>query len=82
VSAAGGRARRLTRNDSYDGGAAWSPSGRKLVFTGARDGDYEIFVMGARGRWVRRLTRNRHRDQVPDWLTPAPARDSGAPNEA
>ena len=39
--------RQLTDNDSYDGGASWSPDGSRILFVSERDGDSEIFVMDA-----------------------------------
>jgi Tol biopolymer transport system component len=40
---------RLTNNLLIDQEPAFSPSGRQIVFTSQRDGDYEIYKMGAGG---------------------------------
>ena len=36
---------RLTYSDGYDGGATWSPDGRRIAFTSVRDGNEEIYVI-------------------------------------
>ena len=46
----GTRHRNLTRRRWYDGEAAWSPDGRKLVYSSASDGNGDIYVMSAGGR--------------------------------
>ena len=55
----------------------WEPScgprtGKRIVFTSARDGNTEIYVMNADGpRQVRRLTKNDSDDTNPAWFDPA-----------
>ena len=46
---------------------AWSPDGRKLVFTSTRDDDPEIYVVNADGTGPRRLTTTPGRDAHPFW---------------
>ena len=41
-----------------DSGPAWSPDGKKIVFTSNRDGNSEIYVMNADGSGQTNLTRN------------------------
>ncbi|MFQ5662659.1 MAG: hypothetical protein ACE5HL_02360 [Terriglobia bacterium] len=48
--------RRLTHTPGYDAEAVVSLDGKKIIFTSARDGDLEIYVMDADGTNVRRLT--------------------------
>jgi Tol biopolymer transport system component len=47
---------RLTDSPGYDAEATLSPDGRTIVFTSARDGDLELYLMDADGSNVRRLT--------------------------
>jgi TolB protein len=46
---------------------AWSPDGRRIVFTSTRDGDPEVYVMNADGSEPRRLTTTAGRDAHPSW---------------
>jgi TolB protein len=62
--------RRLTRTRGNvevlgdDSWPAWSPDGRRIVFSSNRTGEGEVWVMGADGRGERRLAGLRRRD---DW---------------
>ena len=49
---------RLSPSPGADGGAAWSPDGRRLAFTSARTGDGDLYLLEARslGAAPRRLT--------------------------
>ena len=40
---------RLTDTEISEGGASWSPDGRSLAFWSRRDGNADVFVMGADG---------------------------------
>ena len=46
---------------------AWSPDGRRIVFSSTRDGDPEVYVMNADGSAPRRLTTTPGRDAHPSW---------------
>lgn len=48
---------------------AWSPDGRRVAFSAIQDGDHdaELFVMGADGGGVQRLTDNQLPDFDPSW---------------
>ncbi len=52
----GGALTRLTDTPGYDAEGAYSPDGRKIVFTSVRDGDLDIYTMNADGSGVKRLT--------------------------
>ena len=45
----------------------WSPDGTKIAFSSDRDGNREIYVMGADGSNPTRLTNNLYDDYVPAW---------------
>ncbi|MBI2501805.1 MAG: PD40 domain-containing protein [Candidatus Latescibacteria bacterium] len=51
------------------GGLSWSPDGKKLAFHSTRDGNYEIYTMGADGNTPLKLIRS-------SWLSPPPRRSS------
>ena len=66
----------LTKAPESDGHPSWSPDGLKIAFTSGRDGnftgpffalDLEVFVMGADGENVVRLTRSVESDADPSW---------------
>jgi TolB protein len=61
-----GPLRRLTRRCRQDGAPAWSPDGRRMVFTCVR-GDSDIFMVNADGSGHLRLTDNRVSDASPAW---------------
>jgi Tol biopolymer transport system component len=78
VNADGSNPRNLTRhplNDGRDGGFAWSPGGRKIVFGTNRDRNRgpdgkvsaELYVMNADGSGQRRLTRTPEFEYVLSW---------------
>jgi TolB protein len=46
---------------------AWSPDGRRIVFTSRRDGGSHIYVMRANGTHTRRLTSSARADDHPSW---------------
>lgn len=67
----------LTNNDVWDYGAVWSPDSRHIVFSSQRDRDqtlppaergWDLYVMTAAGRNVKRLTQTQTGSSVnPDW---------------
>lgn len=56
VSAAGGRAVRLTSHPADDLCSAWSPCGTRIAFNSARDGYLNIYLMNENGTDIRQLT--------------------------
>ena len=62
-----GEIRRLTYNSAYDGATSWSPDGRSIAFTSERNGNREIYVMGADGSNQHNLTNNSGNEGDPSW---------------
>jgi len=46
---------------------SWSPDGTQLVFTGYDGGWSDLYVVGADGQNLRRLTADRYADLLPSW---------------
>jgi TolB protein len=46
---------------------AWSPDGQQIAFVSDRDGNQEIYMMGADGKTQERLTDNSAFDGMPSW---------------
>ena len=77
VHADGTGKRLLARNAAYDMSPSFSPNGRTIAFDSQRGfrrvrergigPEFEIYVVGADGRHVRRLTRNQAEDRFPDF---------------
>ncbi len=66
VPVEGGRPKRVTpRGPSYLHG--WSPDGRFLVYTGLRNGDYDVYRIPARGGKETRLTKAKGLDDGPEY---------------
>ncbi len=63
----GGNQTNLTTNGAFDGSPAWSPDGTKIAFVSGRDGNNEVYVMGADGTNPTRLTDNTVSDGSPAW---------------
>ncbi len=58
---------RLTNNNAWDAGPAWSPDGKRIAFCSNRDGKSEIYMMNSDGSDVKRLTNNLSEDFGPVW---------------
>jgi Tol biopolymer transport system component len=72
MPAAGGRARLVVRSTARgveSWSPSWSPDGKRIVFASNRDGFFnvELYVVGADGRGLRRLTERLGDDMMPDW---------------
>lgn len=69
VNGDGHAPRRVTPNKVVDPQSpAWSPTGDRLVFTARTSGrNFDIYVIGARGGGLRRLTRSPGSDEHPSW---------------
>lgn len=51
----------------FDDSPAWSPDGEKLAFSGLRRGNWDIYVIGAAGGGLERVTRSPAGDFTPSW---------------
>ncbi len=67
VSAAGGRARRVSRQPGLNTGAVWAPDGRSLALTLSHEGNSEIYRIGLDGQVMGRLTRAPGIDSSPSF---------------
>jgi Tol biopolymer transport system component len=47
--------------------ARWSPDGQNIVFDAAVNGNQDIYIVGANGGKIQRLTSNRSQDLKPSW---------------
>ncbi len=56
VPASGGDASQLTSDKAFDSKPIWTPDGRRITFRSDREGSDDIFIMGANGGGVKRLT--------------------------
>lgn len=69
VPVAGGEARRLTAQPSYESMPIWSPDGSRIAFASDRHGNNDIFIMDARGGQPVRLTSN-SASELPEGFSP------------
>lgn len=67
VPSSGGKANRLTINESYEGNPQFSPDGNQIAFSGARYGNNDIFVIPAEGGTPKRLTYHSSADNISSW---------------
>ena len=69
IDLATGRVATLTREGDWnDEQPRWSPDGQRLAFRSNRSGSYNLYVMDADGRNLRRLTDHAGNDYDPSWL--------------
>jgi TolB protein len=59
--------KRLTRNFGIDVSPAFSPDGKKIVFSTGRAGNPHIYVMNVDGSGVRRITSKGNYNTEPEW---------------
>lgn len=67
VGAEGGESLPLTSNNVFDGYAAWSPDGSKIVYASNPNGNMDIYVMDADGNNATALTDDPAPDILPVW---------------
>src|SRR5439155_16051371 len=67
VGREGGDAQRLTAGPGTENGAAFSPDGKWVAFTGEYDGNPDVFVVAAAGGVPKRLTYHPGVDEVVGW---------------
>jgi TolB protein len=63
----GGGLRQITHNAYVVSPLSWSPDGRQLAFAAIADGNQELFIIGADGENLQRLTWTPEREGVPAW---------------
>ena len=66
----GSDVRRLTNNPAIDSTPTWSPTGTQIAFTSERTGTPQIYVIGADGAGLRRISSESYADRA-TW-SPAP----------
>jgi Tol biopolymer transport system component len=57
----------LTKTPGYNWCPAWSPDGRKIVFSSNRTGQFQLWMMNPDGSKQTRLTHDRSFDTAPGW---------------
>lgn len=65
ADADGGNPRRLTTDPALENAPAWTPDGRRIVFTSSRTGRNQVYVMNLDGSGVRALTTGTAANQEP-----------------
>ena len=75
VAVTGGEATRLTFHPAHDYKPVWSPDNNQIAFASARHGNFDVFVMDAKGGEALRLTYDSS-DEVPYDFKPANGNDS------
>jgi Tol biopolymer transport system component len=76
MTAGGGEERRVTEDEGdpstplglfFQTDPAWSPDGSTIAFASKRRGSFDLYVIGADGRGMRRLTSTKEEDDEPTW---------------
>jgi Tol biopolymer transport system component len=67
MDADGGNVTRITQLDGDNYDAEWSPTGKRIVFTSAKDERSEIFTINAGGTDITNITNGRSADLEPTW---------------
>ena len=67
MKADGSQPRQLTRSGFLNEYPSWSPDGRRIVFQTARNGEFDVYVMGRNGGSQRNISRHPARDQWASW---------------
>ena len=63
--------RQLTKDANDNHHPVWSPSGRQIIFSSRRTGNYEICVMDINGANIRNLTNHPAPDYQPSYFVPS-----------
>ena len=56
VASTGGQARQITSHNAYESDPVWSPDGKALVFTSAREGSKDLWAFFMESGAIKRLT--------------------------
>ena len=67
MDATGENQRQLIHSARRDIYPSWSPDGRQIAFTSARDGNQEVYIVDRDGTNLRRVTEHPERDSFPVW---------------
>jgi Tol biopolymer transport system component len=67
MNADGSGVRRLTDHPGLDQAPVWSPDGARLAFQSDRDGNWEIYTIGADGSGLTNLTKSPAEETQPKW---------------
>jgi len=57
----------ITKSDSQETQASWSPNGKQIAYVSNADGDFEIYIMDADGGNPVQLTKNASYESNPAW---------------
>jgi len=67
MNADGSNQQRITNDPADDWPAAWSPDGRKLVFSSNRDGNWNLYMIDVTGGEAQQLTDASVDERDPIW---------------